>query len=213
MVANVNDEEGVGQARHFLDAADRLVELFNFAGEVEGFLLAHLLKAAVGDGLFHFLEVLDRLLDGLEVGERAAQPALVNPAAAAALSLFDDDVAAAALAVHEEDLAAAGREFTHELRGFFELFNRLFEVDDMNLVAGTKDVLSHLRVPETGLMAEVAARFEHFTHAGHFEFTPRFSVLRRPGVPKAWANPDGCGRAIYKDRTYKSPGLFLSPSE
>lgn len=173
VIADVDHEQSVRKARHVLDAADRLVELLDFTGEVEGFLLGHLLKAAVSDGLLHVLEVLDRLLDGLEVGERAAEPALINAAAAGALSLLDDDVAAAALGVDEEDLAAASGEFTNELLGFSELLNRLFEVDDVNLVAGTEDVLSHLGVPETGLMAEVATGLKHFTHAdGHF-LSPR----------------------------------------
>ena len=73
------------------------------------------------------------------------------------------------LGVDEEDLAALSGEFASELEGFFKLHNRLFEVDDVNLVAGTEDVLRHLGVPETGLVAEVATSFEHFAHAnGHF---------------------------------------------
>ena len=87
-----------------------------------------------------------------------------------ALRFFGDDFAAAALRVDEEDLAALSSELTGKLAGFVELNNGLFEVDDVNLVAGAEDVLSHLRVPETGLMAEVATRFEHFTHADHFEY-------------------------------------------
>ena len=46
----------------------------------------------------------------------------------------------------------------------------------MNLVAGAEDVLGHLRVPETSLMAEVATRFEHFTHADHLNFLQGLSV-------------------------------------
>ena len=164
---NVNDEEGVGQSRHFLDAADRLVELFDVALEIERFLLRESGSRAVGELLFHILQTLDRAAHRLEVGERAAEPALVDPAAAGALGFGRDDFTAAALGVDEKDLAALARELTSELAGFVELGDRLFEVDDMDLVAGAEDVLGHLRVPETGLMAEVAARFEHFAHADH----------------------------------------------
>ena len=41
----------------------------------------------------------------------------------------------------------------------------------MNLVAGAKDVFAHLRVPETGLVTEVATSFKHFTHADHEIFS------------------------------------------
>ena len=89
------------------------------------------------------------------------------PPAAATLGFGGDDFATAALGVDEEDLAALSGELAGELAGFFELGNRLFEVDDVNLVAGAKDVLTHLRVPETGLVTEMATSFKHFTHADH----------------------------------------------
>jgi len=173
VVAHVDDEEGVGETREVLDAADRLVELLNGALEVEGFLLRQLGGGAVLELLFHFLEALDGAANRLEVRERAAEPALVDPAAAGALSFLSDDFATAALRVDEEDAAALARELTGELAGFIKHHNRLFEVDDVNLVAGAENVLSHLRVPETGLMTEVATRFEHFTHADHL-ISPRF---------------------------------------
>ena len=198
VLADVNHEESVGQAGHVLDTADGLVELFNFTGEVESFLLAHLLKAASFLRGFHVLEVTDRLLHGLEVRERAAEPALINVAAASALGLFDDRVAAAALGVHEEDLAAASGEFANELFSFGKLFNRLFEVDDMNLVAGAEDVLSHLGVPEAGLVAEVATGFEHFTHAdGHFLFSKVMSNTEALAKPFDYGHPESLRRAIY----------------
>ena len=63
--------------------------------------------------------------------------------------------------------AVADHVVDRDAGGFFELGNRLFEVDDVNLVAGAKDVLTHLRVPETGLVTEMATSFKHFTHADH----------------------------------------------
>ena len=144
-----------------------------------------------------------------------------NPAAAGALRFFDDDFTAAALAVHEEHLAAAGREFTNELRGFVELFNRLFEVDDMNLVAGTEDVLSHLRIPETGLVAEVATRFEHFTHAGHLNFSKYFSLTSDTGFARDFRVTWMLSGALFTSppptkaavQTLCLPKVFYSPDD
>ena len=173
---NVNDEEGVGKTIEILDAADRLVELFNVTLEVKRFLLRELGGGAVFELLFHVLEALDRAANRLEVRQRAAQPALVNPAAAGALRFLSNDFTSAALRVNEEDAAALTRELTSELNRFVEHHDGLFKIDDMNLVAGAEDVLGHLRVPETSLMAEVATRFEHFTHADHLNFLQGLSV-------------------------------------
>ena len=109
--------------------------------------------------------MLNRLLDGLKVGERAAEPTLVNPAATGALRLFGDDFASAAFGVDEKDLTAASCEFAHELLGLFELLDGLFQIDDVNLVTSTEDVLSHLGVPETSLVTEMTTGLQHFTHA------------------------------------------------
>ena len=175
MIANVNDEQSVREGGHVLDAADGTVQGFDFTVEVESFLLRHLPKAAFSDGVFHFLEVLERVLHRLEVGEGAAEPTAIDVAHAGALGFSSDDLATAALRVDEQDLAALGSEVVRELLGFSELRNRLLEVDDMDVVAGAENVLSHLRVPETGLMAEVATSFKHFTHANHVD-SPRFGL-------------------------------------
>ena len=41
---------------------------------------------------------------------------------------------------------------------------RLLEIDDVNPVTFAKDVGSHLRVPEAGLMSEMDTRFQHLSH-------------------------------------------------
>ena len=66
-------------------------------------------------------------------------------------------------------VAAIGGYLLHETGGFGEERLRLLEVDDVNLVALTEDVLGHFRVPEAGLVSEVDTRFQHLSHghAGH----------------------------------------------
>ncbi len=164
VVANVDDEERVGQRIHVLDAADRLVELLDFAREVERFLLGHALGAVVGDDLLHLLQALDRDLDRLEVGEHAAQPALVDERHPGALRLFDDRLAGLPLGSDHEDRAAVGRQLAHEARGVVELLERPLEIDDVDLVPMAEDVRCHLRIPEPGLVAEMNAGLQHLTH-------------------------------------------------
>ena len=55
VVADVNDEESVRKSGHFLDATDGLVELFNVALEVEGFLLRQVGNRAVFELSLPFL--------------------------------------------------------------------------------------------------------------------------------------------------------------
>jgi hypothetical protein len=50
----------------------------------------------------------------------------------------------------------------------------------VDLVALTEDVRSHLRVPETGLVAEVNTGFKHLTHGYRHLLTPILRFDRRP---------------------------------
>ena len=79
---------------------------FSFSrAKLQAFLLGELLDGTVGDHLVHLLQALDRLLHRLEVGEHAAQPAVVDVGGAGTLRLFLDDVARLALGADEEDRA------------------------------------------------------------------------------------------------------------
>jgi hypothetical protein len=64
------------------------------------------------------------------------------------------------LGAHEQDRPAAGGGALHEVEGVVQELDRLLQVDDVDAVAGSEDVLLHLGVPPAGLMAEVDARFE-----------------------------------------------------
>jgi hypothetical protein len=65
-----------------------------------------------------------------------------------------------ALGADEEDVVAAQDHIAHELLRELDLPKRLLQVDDVNAVALGKDEPAHLRVPPTGLVAEVDAGFE-----------------------------------------------------
>jgi hypothetical protein len=47
--------------------------------------------------------------------------------------------------------------------GRFEQFNRLLQVNDINSVSCTKDILFHLWVPAFGLMSEMDTCFQKFS--------------------------------------------------
>ena len=89
---------------------------------------------------------------------------MVDEGHARAQRLFLEDLARLALGADEEDGAAVARQLPHVLHGILVHLHRLFEVDDVNLVALAEDVVRHLRVPVTGLVAEVDPGFQHLTH-------------------------------------------------
>src|SRR5204862_7316439 len=103
-------------------------------------------------------------LNGREVGEQAAQPALVHEVHAAALRLFGDDVLRLTFGPDEQDCASFGGKVRHEFFGLAEQLHRLAEVDDVDAVALAEDVLLPLRVPALGLVAAAPPRLQQILH-------------------------------------------------
>ncbi|KPN05256.1 hypothetical protein AN651_18430 [Xanthomonas arboricola] len=61
-MADVDHEDRVGQAVHFLDAAQRGVQLLALATQAQHFVLDQLVEGAVGLGRLQFLQAGNRLL-------------------------------------------------------------------------------------------------------------------------------------------------------
>src|SRR5574341_495461 len=164
LVADVDDEQRVRQAAEILDAAERALQLAQLALQAERLLLRHRVERAVLRHLLHFLQPLDGLLDGLEVRQHAAEPAMVDERHAAAQRLFAHDVARLALGADEKYAAAIGRQLARVLERLLVHGQGLFQVDDVDLVAVAEDERRHLRVPIPGLVSEMDPGLEHLTH-------------------------------------------------
>ena len=87
--------------------------------------------------------------------EEAAQPPLRDVHRACAVSLFLHDVDELALGADEEDVLAAQDDIARECLRHLQLTQCLLEIDDVDAVALREDETAHLRVPATGLVAEV----------------------------------------------------------
>ena len=74
------------------------------------FLLRERVVAAVGGHRFEIAQPAEAALNRREVGEEAAEPALVDVEHAAALRFFGDDVLRLALGADEQDRPAFGGE-------------------------------------------------------------------------------------------------------
>jgi hypothetical protein len=123
--------------------------------------LAQAVQAGFLLGL-HVLQALDRGLDGLEVGQHAAQPALVDERHASALRFGGHDFTGLALGADHQDGAAVGGQLRTNFGRFLEHRQRLFQVDDVDLVAMAEDERGHLGVPEAGLVTESGHRLPAF---------------------------------------------------
>ena len=161
---NIDNEQGIRQAAHVLDTTQAAVQLFQIASTHQRLFLGQLGERAVFSLDFKITQTLDGSADGLVVGEHAAQPAVIDIRHPGAGRFFSNDLAGSALGADEQQLVLAGSQLFHEAQGVVEHRHGLFQVDDVNLVASTEDELAHLRVPVTGLVAEVRTGLQHIAH-------------------------------------------------
>ena len=118
-------------------------------------LVGSRLELALFLELAQFVHALDAVLDGGEVGQQAAQPAVGHVGHAHAVGLFADDVLALLLGAHEQDRAAPAGDVAHEVVRRVEQDGGLLQVDDVDAAPLGEDVGLHLGVPPAGLVAEV----------------------------------------------------------
>src|SRR5712664_1850053 len=164
LLLRIDHEEAAGKPCHLLDSAQVLLQLLHFVLEQRHFLLGQLLEGAVGRHLLQRLQAIDAALDGLEVGQGAAQPAVGDVELAGARRLLDHRVLRLLLGADEEHRTAAGADVADELEGLAREPHGLLQIDDVDAVAGAEDVRLHLRVPALGLVAEVDAGLEQLAH-------------------------------------------------
>jgi hypothetical protein len=128
------------------------------------YIVGHALERPVSLHLFDVLQPLDRPFDGVEVREGPAQPAVRDEELAAAAGLFLDHVLRLTLGSDEEHVTTASSDVGDVAEGRPRHGDRLLQVDDVDAVAGAKDVRLHLRVPTLRLMAEVNSGLEELPH-------------------------------------------------
>ena len=117
LLLRVDHEDGVGKSIHAADAAEVALELLELAAQDERFLLRHGLEVAGGQHALVLEHLLHPTADGLEVGEHAAEPALVDVGHAALVGVAGDRVLGLLLRPDEQDRPAVGDEVPHERVG------------------------------------------------------------------------------------------------
>ena len=175
LLLGVDDPDGLGKLAHVTDTAEVLGQLVLLAREHEQLFLGQ--AGAAGLVEVHGLELLeagDALGDGLEVGEHATEPTLVDVGHANPARLLGDGLLGLLLRADEEDLTTLGHGLLDEGVGLVDVGQRLVQVDDVDAIALGEDETLHLRVPATGLVSEVNSALEQLTSGddGHDRVLP-----------------------------------------
>ena len=83
---------------------------------------------------------------------------------ATATGLFLDDLASSPFCADKHHLVLIFREPLYRRQGVVKRGHGVLEVDNVDFIAGPKDILVHLGVPKTGLVPEVRAGLQQVTH-------------------------------------------------
>ncbi len=164
LLVGVDHEHEVGRRAHVLDAAERPLELILLAGELEELLLGE----AVGlprQQLLQRFETPDRVRDGAPIGQRAAEPAVIDVVLGARARGIGDRLRRLPLGADEEDAAAFGHGVGNGEQRLVEERYGLGEIDDVDVVARPVDERCHLRIPAMGLMTEMHASLKELAHS------------------------------------------------
>ena len=176
LALGVDDEKGGRGALELTGATEVGLQLGELLTQDSLLLLAAQGHGAVGDHALELLEAVDAGADGHEVGEHAAEPALVDVRHVGALGGGLHGLLSLLLGADEEDLATLGSGLLQEGVSLVGLDDGLLEVEDVDVVALTEDERLHLGVPTTGLVTEVAASLEQGTdvNLGSHVYLPVF---------------------------------------
>src|SRR5207244_4399945 len=109
----VDHEEGIWKRVHLADADQILLQLFALVIEMRALFLRQLLLG-IRENRLELLEALDGATNGREIGERAAEPAVVHVEHTAAIRFFENRVLRLALRAHEQNAFALRGEIGNE---------------------------------------------------------------------------------------------------
>ena len=120
----IDDEDRVGQAVHVFDAAQEALEFVHLVLQLGDFFFGKAVEIALSLHVLELAQARDALLDGREVGQRSAQPALVDEERAGALGLVAHDVLRLFLRADEQNDFPLARQLLDDLDGFAQLLQR-----------------------------------------------------------------------------------------
>ena len=155
LLNRINNEQSIRELLHFLDTAKEVLKLVLLLEHLSLFLLRIDAKHSLAFHLFDVCKLLDRLLNRTEVGQCAAQPALVDIEGTGTKSFRKNRSLCLLLGTDEENLSTVLGQFLESVVCRVEHLLGLSEIDDVDAVLGSVDVRAELRVPLASLMSEM----------------------------------------------------------
>ena len=92
-----------GKATHVADARQVPLQLDDFLLHLSELFLGMALMRRIGEGRLHLFHFVDAASDGLEIGQHAAQPSLVDKKLVGSFGLFLQNLRRLALGADEQD--------------------------------------------------------------------------------------------------------------
>ncbi len=174
-------------------------------------------ELALGLEAFEVVQAADAEVDGLEVGEQAAEPAVVDVGHAGGQGDVADDVAGLLLGADEQHGPAAVGEGAGELAGLLEQDGGLEQVDDVDAAALAMDEAAHLGVPAARLVAEMDAGLQQFRDAylSHgllpYEYALVVGAWYPSGGARTHRSVTGAGRSSWSRAAIRDPSGSRCP--
>ncbi len=187
----VDDQRGLRQPLHVPHATEVVLELRELGLARHPLLGGKQIQLPRVLELRQLVQAVDAGRHRVEVGEQAAQPALVDVRHAAPLRPLLDRVARLLLRPDEQDRATLARHVGRETARLGEQMLGLQQVDDVDPVALAVDVRPHRGIPAPRLVAEVKAGLQQLLDSGFGHEAPLLgfacvpTALRGPGVLSA----------------------------
>src|SRR5438876_320111 len=160
----IDHHQSVWQLRHLDYPVEVAPELCRLAIKRSQFLFSHFLVFRRLFDLFDVFQSPDALANSREVGQRAAEPALIYIKLAASHCGLFYRFLRLLLTTDKQNFAAATRDFLEKFRGPPKLQDGLIQIDDINLVALFEDERLHLRIPTLRLVSKMNASFQQFRY-------------------------------------------------
>ena len=125
------------------------------------------------------------MFDGLEIGQHAAQPAVVDVKHLRPVGFFIDGFAGLFFGSHKQHGFALGGRIRDEVVGVFEQPDGFLQVHDIDPVARAENIRFHLGVPASRLVAEMHTRLQQLLHChiSHCSLLLRFGLATVPFLP------------------------------
>src|SRR5205085_596657 len=159
LLVYVDYEDQIRLALHAADTAEVGLELCDLTADVELLFLVQRDSGVFIVGLykkgFHLFHAIDRVLDGLRIAERSAEPAGVNAEGAATTGLLSYDIAGLLRCSDADELAAASDAIDDELARLVPALECEIEGDDVDITTLAVDVRHHSRMPALGVVTKV----------------------------------------------------------